>query len=63
VIAAVHVSNVTANNAGIHMGIRSGEQGYFPGALRSLEITVDEVQEEFDTVRKEVGNLMREWGI
>ena len=43
VIAAVHVSNVTANNAGIHMGIRSGEQGYFPGALRSLEITVDEI--------------------
>lgn len=63
IVAAVHVCNTIANKVGIHMGVRCGIQDCSSSALKHLGVTVEDVQTEFESVRNEIGNLMREWGI
>jgi HD-like signal output (HDOD) protein len=62
VIAAVHISDVTVNNLGMHMGLSSGRQEYCAAALKHLALSQHDVCDEFEIVKEQAANLIEEWG-
>jgi putative nucleotidyltransferase with HDIG domain len=63
IIAMVHIADVAANNAGMHMGFAGGRLEYHELALRSTGIKNGVIDEVFEAVVKEVRTLATEWGI
>jgi HD-like signal output (HDOD) protein len=63
IIALVHISDVAANNAGMHMGFAGGRLEYHEEALRSTGIKNGVIDEVFEAVVKEVKALASDWGI
>jgi putative nucleotidyltransferase with HDIG domain len=63
IIAVVHIADVAANNAGLHMGFSGGRQVFHEQALRSTGVKNGVVDEVFVAVVKEVRSLAAEWGI
>jgi len=63
VIAAVHVSDVTAENRGIDMGYRNGKKTCREPALKCIGLSVPEIEMIFDDVEKEVKSVADEWGV
>jgi HD-like signal output (HDOD) protein len=63
VIAAVHVSDVMAENRGIDMGYRNGTKSCQEPALKCIGLSLSEIDAVFDDVEKEVKSTAKEWGV
>jgi putative nucleotidyltransferase with HDIG domain len=63
IIAMVHIADVAANNAGMHMGFAGGRLEYHEQALRSTGIKNGIIDDVFAIVAKEVKALATDWGI
>jgi HD-like signal output (HDOD) protein len=63
IIALVHIADVAANNAGIHMGFPIGRLSYDEQALCSTGAKSSIIDEVFLSVEKEVIAVAAEWGI
>jgi putative nucleotidyltransferase with HDIG domain len=63
IIAMVHIADVAANNAGMHMGFAGGRLEYHEQALPSTGIKNGVIDEVFEVVVKEVKALASDWGI
>jgi HD-like signal output (HDOD) protein len=63
IIEVVHIADVAANNAGMHMGFFIGQREYNERALGSTGVSRSAIDEVFAAVEKEVRTLAAEWGI
>jgi HD-like signal output (HDOD) protein len=63
IICAVHLSDSQASRAGLAMHHNAAPQTPLYGALRRFGLTERDVADAFVEIRREAGNLLREWAL
>ncbi|MGE5671277.1 MAG: HDOD domain-containing protein [Fibrobacterota bacterium] len=63
VINIVHIADVAASNAGLHMGFHPGKRNYFEHALTATGIKQSGIDDAFGVVEREIKILKAEWGL
>lgn len=63
VINVVHIADVAATNAGLHMGFHPGKNNYFENVLAVTGIKQSAIDDVFGVVEKEIKILKAEWGL